>query len=64
MIQLTITSSLTPAVLLTVGSVTKVLDDNFTILNGMMTTIHAYTSDQKLLDVAKILEDLEQLECL
>ena len=32
--------------------VTKVLDDNFTILNGMMTTIHAYTSDQKLLDNA------------
>ncbi|NQY79979.1 MAG: type I glyceraldehyde-3-phosphate dehydrogenase [Candidatus Caenarcaniphilales bacterium] len=32
--------------------VTKVLDDNFTILNGMMTTIHAYTSDQRLLDNA------------
>jgi len=31
---------------------TKVIDDNFKVLNGMMTTIHAYTSDQKLLDNA------------
>lgn len=28
----------------------KVLDDNFEIEYGMMTTIHSYTSDQKLLD--------------
>jgi len=31
---------------------TKVIDDNFKVLNGMMTTIHAYTSDQRLLDNA------------
>lgn len=30
--------------------VAKVLDENFGIVNGFMTTIHAYTSDQNLLD--------------
>lgn len=30
--------------------VAKVLHDNFTILNSLMTTIHAYTNDQKILD--------------
>lgn len=30
--------------------VAKVLDDNFGISNGLMTTIHAYTNDQKILD--------------
>jgi glyceraldehyde 3-phosphate dehydrogenase len=34
------------------GPVTKIIDDNFKILSGMMTTIHAYTSDQRLLDNA------------
>lgn len=29
----------------------KVLDDNFGIENGLMTTIHAYTNDQNILDV-------------
>jgi len=29
----------------------KVLDDNFGIENGLMTTIHAYTNDQNVLDV-------------
>ena len=29
----------------------KVLNDNFGIKNGLMTTIHAYTNDQKLLDL-------------
>jgi len=28
----------------------KVLDDNFKIQNGLMTTIHAYTNDQNILD--------------
>jgi glyceraldehyde 3-phosphate dehydrogenase len=28
----------------------KVLDDNFGLVNGMMTTIHAYTGDQNLVD--------------
>ncbi|MDO4369024.1 MAG: type I glyceraldehyde-3-phosphate dehydrogenase [bacterium] len=32
--------------------VLKVLDDNFTINRGFMTTIHAYTNDQTVLDVA------------
>lgn len=30
--------------------VAKVLNDNFGIENGFMTTVHAYTSDQRLLD--------------
>jgi len=29
----------------------KVLNDNFVIKNGIMTTIHAYTNDQKILDL-------------
>ena len=32
--------------------VLKVLDDNFTVVKGNMTTIHAYTNDQVTLDVA------------
>ena len=43
---------------LTIGScttnclapITKVLDDNFGIVRGFMTTVHAYTADQRLLD--------------
>lgn len=31
--------------------VVKVLSDNFGIKNGLMTTIHAYTNDQKILDL-------------
>jgi len=30
--------------------VVKVLDDRFTIVNGLMTTVHAFTNDQKNLD--------------
>ncbi len=30
--------------------VVKILDDNFNILNGLMTTVHAFTNDQKNLD--------------
>ena len=30
--------------------VAKVLDDNFGIISGWMTTVHAYTGDQQLLD--------------
>ena len=37
------TNGLAPAV--------KVAHDNFTILRGFMTTIHAYTNDQKILDM-------------
>src|SRR5699024_6161017 len=29
----------------------KVLNDNFGVKRGMMTTIHAYTNDQKILDL-------------
>ena len=32
--------------------VCKVLDDNFGIVKGYMTTVHAYTNDQSILDVA------------
>ena len=46
------------AEILTIGSCTtnclapvaKVLNDNFGIVRGFMTTVHAYTSDQRLLD--------------
>ncbi len=31
--------------------VAKVLHDNFTIKSGLMTTIHSYTNDQKILDL-------------
>jgi glyceraldehyde 3-phosphate dehydrogenase len=31
--------------------VAKVLDDNFTIKRGMMTTVHSYTNDQRILDL-------------
>jgi len=30
--------------------VLKILDDNFSVVNGMMTTVHAFTNDQKNLD--------------
>jgi glyceraldehyde 3-phosphate dehydrogenase len=30
--------------------ITKVLHDNYTIKSGLMTTVHAYTSDQRLID--------------
>ena len=32
--------------------VLKVVDDNFGIVKGFMTTVHAYTNDQAILDVA------------
>lgn len=34
-----------------VGPVTKVLDDNFGVKVGLMTTAHAYTNDQRILDL-------------
>ncbi len=33
------------------GPVAKVIHDNFSIINGSMTTIHSYTNDQRLLDL-------------
>lgn len=33
------------------GPVAKILDDNFGIEKGLMTTVHAYTNDQNILDV-------------
>ncbi len=30
--------------------IAKIINDNFKIINGFMTTIHSYTSDQRLLD--------------
>ena len=32
--------------------IAKKLDDNFKIINGFMTTVHSYTNDQQLLDLA------------
>ena len=34
-----------------VAQLAKVLHDNFTITRGLMSTVHAYTNDQKILDV-------------
>jgi len=31
--------------------ISKVLNDNFKIINGFMTTIHSYTNDQRILDL-------------
>jgi glyceraldehyde 3-phosphate dehydrogenase len=33
-----------------VATMVKVMHDNFTITNGLMTTIHSYTNDQRILD--------------
>ncbi len=33
------------------GPIIKVLHENFTIVRGMMTTVHSYTNDQKILDL-------------
>jgi glyceraldehyde 3-phosphate dehydrogenase len=33
------------------GPIAKVLHENFTILKGLMNTIHSYTNDQRLLDL-------------
>lgn len=35
------------------GPIVKVLQDNFTIKNGIMTTIHSYTGDQRTVDTAR-----------
>ncbi|ABW18516.1 type I glyceraldehyde-3-phosphate dehydrogenase [Alkaliphilus oremlandii] len=34
-----------------IAPVAKLLDENFTIKRGLMTTIHAYTNDQRILDL-------------
>ncbi|QUH21345.1 type I glyceraldehyde-3-phosphate dehydrogenase [Alkaliphilus sp. B6464] len=34
-----------------IAPLAKVLDENFTIKKGLMTTIHSYTNDQKILDL-------------
>lgn len=34
------------------GPVTKVLHENFKIKRGLMTTVHSYTNDQRILDLA------------
>lgn len=33
-----------------VATMVKVIHDNFTIANGLMTTVHSYTNDQRILD--------------
>jgi len=33
------------------GPIAKILDENFGIKKGLMTTVHSYTNDQKILDV-------------
>ena len=40
--------------------IAKVLDDNFGIVSGMMTTIHAYTNDQNTLDSPHKKNDLRR----
>jgi glyceraldehyde 3-phosphate dehydrogenase len=34
------------------GPIAKVLNDSFKIVHGLMTTVHAYTNDQRILDLA------------
>ena len=34
------------------GPIAKVLNDSFKIVSGLMTTVHAYTNDQRILDLA------------
>jgi len=34
-----------------IAPVTKVLDDNFKVTRGLMTTVHSYTNDQRILDL-------------
>ena len=41
-----------------IATMVKVLDDNFGIETGLMSTIHAYTNDQKILD--QVHEDLRR----
>ncbi|MBI4328900.1 MAG: aldehyde dehydrogenase, partial [Chloroflexi bacterium] len=41
-----------------IAPVAKVLHDNFTIEKGLLSTIHAYTNDQKILD--QVHEDLRR----
>ncbi|MDP6102872.1 MAG: type I glyceraldehyde-3-phosphate dehydrogenase, partial [Dehalococcoidia bacterium] len=41
-----------------IATMVKVLHDNFTVNHGLMTTIHAYTNDQRILDQAH--EDLRR----
>tara|TARA_Y100000590_G_scaffold81751_1_gene90999 strand:- start:21777 stop:22790 length:1014 start_codon:yes stop_codon:yes gene_type:complete len=41
-----------------IATMTKVLDDNFTVERGLMTTIHSYTGDQNILD--RVHEDLRR----
>ena len=41
-----------------IATMVKVLNDNFGIENGLMSTIHAYTNDQKILD--QVHEDLRR----
>ena len=35
-----------------IATMVKVLHDNFTVQRGLMTTVHAYTNDQRILDQA------------
>lgn len=41
-----------------IATMVKVLHDNFTVQRGLMTTIHSYTNDQKILD--QVHEDLRR----
>ena len=41
-----------------IATMTKVLNDNFTVERGLMTTIHSYTGDQNILD--RVHEDLRR----
>ena len=41
-----------------IATMVKVLHDNFTVNHGLMTTVHAYTNDQRILDQAH--EDLRR----
>ncbi|GAG51186.1 unnamed protein product, partial [marine sediment metagenome] len=43
------------------GPVVKVLMDNYGIVNGMMTTVHSYTGDQKPVDTARAADPIKMI---
>jgi len=43
------------------GPVVKVLKDNFGIENGIMTTVHSYTGDQKPVDTARAADPIKMI---
>jgi len=43
------------------GPIVKVLKDNYGIVNGIMTTVHSYTGDQKPVDTARAADPIKMI---